>query len=68
MKRSTRTAYALCVLGMVIVGSSVAVSRLVTTYPMLTGQAVRYAVAAVLLLGVARLFPPRRVRDPPGES
>ena len=63
MKFSNRAAYALCILGMVIVGSSVAVSRLVTDYPMLTGQALRYAVAAVLLFGVARFFPaPARTR------
>ncbi|NUR71687.1 MAG: DMT family transporter [Hamadaea sp.] len=58
-----KLSYALCVLGMTIVGSSVAVSRLVTAYPMLTGQALRYAVAAVLLFGVARFFPaPVRTR------
>ncbi|WP_064741904.1 DMT family transporter [Hamadaea tsunoensis] len=63
MTLSTRAAYALCTLGMLIVGSSVAVSRLVTGYPLLTGQALRYAAAAVLLLGLARFFPaPTRTR------
>ncbi|MCP2329560.1 drug/metabolite transporter (DMT)-like permease [Hamadaea flava] len=63
MNISSRAAYALCILGMIIVGSSVAVSRLITAYPMLTGQALRYAVAAVLLFGVARFFPaPVRTR------
>src|SRR5215218_9433046 len=63
MTFSGRAAYALCILGMVIVGSSVAVSRLVTDYPILTGQALRYAVAAVLLFAVARFFPvPARTR------
>lgn len=47
----------LCVLGMVLVGSSVSVSQLLLDYPLLTGQAVRYGAAAVLLFAIARLFP-----------
>ena len=48
---------ALCVLGMVLVGSSVAVSQLLLDYPMLTGQALRYAVASLALFAISRLFP-----------
>jgi len=47
----------LCVLGMVLVGSSIAVSQLLLDFPLLTGQAVRYAAAAVMLFAIARLFP-----------
>src|SRR5439155_20605922 len=44
-----------CVAAMVIVGGSVAVSRTIVGFPTLTGQAVRYAIGAVLLLAaVAR--------------
>ncbi|WP_214406348.1 EamA family transporter [Pseudonocardia lacus] len=42
-------------IGMACVGGSVAVSGLLTSAPLFTVQAVRYAVAAVLLLGLARL-------------
>ncbi|MGC5033289.1 DMT family transporter [Micromonospora sp. DT229] len=38
-------------LAMAFVGSSAAVSPLLTSYPVLTGQAWRYAAAALLLLG-----------------
>jgi drug/metabolite transporter (DMT)-like permease len=48
---------ALCVLGMILVGSSVAVSQLLLAYPMLTGQAIRYAVACLALFAISRLFP-----------
>jgi drug/metabolite transporter (DMT)-like permease len=48
---------ALCVLGMVLVGSSVSVSQLLLDYPMLTGQAIRYAVACLALFAISRLFP-----------
>lgn len=41
--------------GMVCVGSSVAVSTTITDAPLFTLQTVRYALAALLLLGVARL-------------
>jgi drug/metabolite transporter (DMT)-like permease len=47
----------LCVFGMVLVGSSVAVSQLLLDYPLLTGQGIRYAAAAAILFGMARLFP-----------
>jgi drug/metabolite transporter (DMT)-like permease len=40
---------------MVAVGASVAVSSLITDYPVFTAQAVRYAAGALLLLGWARL-------------
>jgi drug/metabolite transporter (DMT)-like permease len=39
----------MCVIGMAVLGSSVSVSRLILDYPTLTGQAMRYAVAAVIL-------------------
>jgi drug/metabolite transporter (DMT)-like permease len=41
-------------LGMSFVGSSVAVSATLVDAPLLTGQAARYAVAAVLLVALAR--------------
>jgi drug/metabolite transporter (DMT)-like permease len=52
-----RVPIALCVLGMVLVGSSVSVSQLLLEYPMLTGQAIRYAVACPALFAIARLLP-----------
>jgi drug/metabolite transporter (DMT)-like permease len=42
---------------MVLVGSSVSVSQLLLHYPLLTGQAVRYAVAGLALVVIARAFP-----------
>jgi drug/metabolite transporter (DMT)-like permease len=45
---------------MIIVGSSVAIGRLLLDYPTLTGQALRYGTAAVLLLVIARFFPASR--------
>lgn len=51
------TAIALCVTGMVLVGSSVAVSQLLLDYPILTGQAARYTAAALALYAFAALFP-----------
>ncbi len=42
------------VLGMVLVGSSVAVSATLTTAPLLIAQAIRYGVAAVALVALAR--------------
>ena len=42
---------------MVLVGSSVAVSQLLLDYPLLTGQAIRYAVAAAILFLAARTGP-----------
>jgi drug/metabolite transporter (DMT)-like permease len=47
----------LCVLGMILVGSSVSVSQLLLDYPLLTGQGIRYSAAAVMLFAIARLFP-----------
>ncbi|HEY6592561.1 MAG TPA: DMT family transporter [Asanoa sp.] len=47
----------LCVFGMVLVGSSVSVSQLLLRYPLLTGQAARYAVAALALFAIAKAFP-----------
>lgn len=40
-----------------ILGGSVSLSRLVLDYPILTGQAMRYALAALLLAALLRLFP-----------
>jgi len=47
----------LCVAGMAIVGSSVSISQLILDYPPLTGQALRYALAAAVLLAITRRFP-----------
>jgi drug/metabolite transporter (DMT)-like permease len=41
--------------GMIVVGTLTAVSATISHYPLYGGQAVRYAVAAVILLFVARL-------------
>jgi drug/metabolite transporter (DMT)-like permease len=57
MTISKGTAVAFCVLGMTLVGSSVAVSQLLLDYPILTAQAVRYAAAALVLFLIARRFP-----------
>ena len=51
--------------GMISVGGSVAISGLLSQAPLLTAQAVRYAVACLLLLGFARLGH-RRVGFPKG--
>ena len=62
--RSTGTL--LCAVAMTILGSSFAVSRLLLGYPTLTGQALRYAGAAVLLGLLAARSPrarPVRRRD-----
>jgi drug/metabolite transporter (DMT)-like permease len=48
--------------GMVCVGGSVAVSSVLSVAPLLTAQAIRYAVACLLLVGVARLTGRRVVR------
>jgi len=42
------------VLGMVLVGSSVAISATLTTAPLLAAQAIRYSVAAIVLVVLAR--------------
>lgn len=57
MKISNTGAVLLCVTGMVIVGSSVSISQLILDYPALTGQAARYALAAVVLFAVAHRWP-----------
>ncbi|RKR90226.1 drug/metabolite transporter (DMT)-like permease [Micromonospora pisi] len=57
MKISNVGAVLLCVTGMVIVGSSVSISQLILDYPALTGQAARYALAAVVLFAIARRWP-----------
>jgi len=59
--RSTGTL--LCAVAMTILGSSFAVSRLLLGYPTLTGQALRYAGAAVLL-GLLAARSPRPGRPP----
>jgi drug/metabolite transporter (DMT)-like permease len=51
----TRAGAALGVVAMACVGSSVAVSRTIVDAPLFTLQAVRYALAAVLLLALATL-------------
>jgi drug/metabolite transporter (DMT)-like permease len=45
----------LCTAGMVILGASVSISRLILDYPVLTGQAARYALAAGVLILLAAL-------------
>lgn len=50
------------VIGMALVGSSVAVSRTLVDAPLLTAQALRYAGAAVLLVALARQAGVRVVR------
>jgi uncharacterized glyoxalase superfamily protein PhnB/drug/metabolite transporter (DMT)-like permease len=52
---------------MVAVGGSVAVSSLITDYPVFSAQAVRYAAGALLLWGFARLRCLPRVRTTPEE-
>lgn len=51
-------------MAMTIVGTLTAVSATLSRYPIYGGQAVRYAVAAVILLGVARLRDRGTVRPP----
>lgn len=57
MTLSNPAALLLCVTGMTIVGSSVSISQLILDYPHLTGQAIRYALAAAVLFALARRFP-----------
>jgi drug/metabolite transporter (DMT)-like permease len=54
----------LCIAGMVIVGSSVSLSQLILDYPTLTGQAMRYGLAALILAILVRGWarPSGRVR------
>lgn len=44
------------VAGMVLVGGSVGISRTLTAAPLLTAQAIRYDVAALILLALARVM------------
>src|SRR4051812_26196291 len=53
-----------CAAAMTILGASVPMSRLVIGYPVLTGQAMRYALAAAVFALIARL----RKRPRPGLS
>jgi len=55
MTADQRTGIALAAGAATLVGGSVAASSLLTGYPVLGGQAVRYAIAAVLLASWARL-------------
>ncbi|MBE1484949.1 drug/metabolite transporter (DMT)-like permease [Plantactinospora soyae] len=57
MNISNPLALLLCAGGMVIVGSSVSISQLIVDYPHLTGQAARYALAALVLFAIARAAP-----------
>ncbi len=52
---STRIGTVQCAFAMTVLGASVPVSRLVLDYPDLTGQAGRYALAALVFAGVWRL-------------
>jgi drug/metabolite transporter (DMT)-like permease len=53
--RTTKSAIASGALTSVIVGASVPVTGMLQAYPLLTGQAMRYALGAVVLLGWIRL-------------
>jgi drug/metabolite transporter (DMT)-like permease len=61
MKIANGTGAGLCAVAMAILGSSVAINRSILDYPVLTGQAIRYAVAAVafglVLAAVERRVP-----------
>lgn len=61
---SDRRAMLSAATGMGLVGAGVAVSDHLTDYPVLSAQAVRYAIGAVLLVGVARLSGARAARGP----
>jgi drug/metabolite transporter (DMT)-like permease len=52
---STRSGVLQCAFGMTVLGASVPVSRLVLDFPDLTGQAGRYAVAALVFVAIIRL-------------
>lgn len=56
MSETSVRAVAFAVTAMVFVGSSAAVSRALTAAPLCTAQAVRYALAAVILVVLARLL------------
>jgi drug/metabolite transporter (DMT)-like permease len=63
MQAAERTAVASAALGITAVGAGIAVSSRLTAYPVLTGQAVRYGLAAIILGAVARR---RGGREPRG--
>lgn len=67
MQPPDRNAFAAAALGMTAVGVGVAVSSGLVGYPVLTAQALRYGVAALLLTGIARRGgrrgPPLRASD-----
>jgi drug/metabolite transporter (DMT)-like permease len=48
------TGYVLAAAAMTALGSSVAASTLLVDYPVFTGQAIRYGLAAVILVAIAR--------------
>ncbi|WP_167002845.1 DMT family transporter [Mumia sp. ZJ430] len=50
------SAYLPGALGMALVGGSVAVSHVLTDAPLMTPQALRYAAAAAVLVGIARIL------------
>ena len=54
----------LCSGGMIILGGSVTLTRQIVDYPAMTGQSMRYAVAAALLAALARLGAPPPVLRP----
>jgi drug/metabolite transporter (DMT)-like permease len=59
MPTSTRQAAAMAALATVFVGASVPVTGLLDGYPVLSGQAIRYGIGAVLLLAWLRGRAPR---------
>ena len=65
MQATDRTALASAALGITAVGAGIAVSSRLTAYPVLTAQAVRYGLAALVLGAVARR---RGRREPRGTA
>jgi drug/metabolite transporter (DMT)-like permease len=61
---SPPTGYILAAAAMIALGSSVAASSVLVDYPVLTGQAIRYALGAAILVAIARR---RLVRPRPAE-
>jgi drug/metabolite transporter (DMT)-like permease len=57
----------LCTVGMLVLGASVSISRLILDYPALTGQAARYALAAAVLVALVRLRGGPAVRPTRGD-
>jgi len=52
--RSTRIAMGCCAVACILVGTSFGSAHLLAKYPYPTGQALRYALAAIVLAVVAR--------------